>query len=346
MSLRWTGMLAAVLLACSTTAPVQGQTAAPAAVSNQAASATQVAPPVSRLDVDSFVEVIDDITDPRRIWTWVRDHGPNVFLIIALAIALGWTSGFFGRRLVNLFGRRGQDGNSQERENRARTLVGVLENAVNGLIAIGALIMLLEEFGVPIAPLLGGVAVVGLAVAFGAQNLIRDFFAGFMILLENQYAINDVIKVGSTSGTVERITLRLTVLRDVDGTAHYIPNGQITTVSNMTQNWARAVINVKIGYDDDLDRAVTVLKQVGRELRADPAYRALILEEPEVLGVQALEDAWVVLQMTIKTLPQQQWTVRREALRRIKQRFEEAGISFAHQRRAPDKKAAAPPPTE
>jgi small conductance mechanosensitive channel len=335
--------LLAIGLVCFGLAESSSALAAAGVATVPAAAAT---PEPTRLDVDSFVEVIDDITDPRRVWTFVRDHGPNVFLIISLAVALGWMTGFFGRRLLKLFGRRGQNSSAAERENRARTLVGVLENAANALIGVGALIMLLEEFGVPIAPLLGGVAVIGLAVAFGAQNLIRDFFAGFMILLENQYAINDVIKVGGISGTVERITLRLTVLRDVDGTTHYIPNGQINTVSNMTQNWARAVINIKIGYDDDLDRAVAELKRIGREMREDPGYRPLILEEPEVLGIQALEDAWVVLQMTIKTLPQQQWTVRREALRRIKQRFEEAGISFAHQRRAAEKKASSPPSAE
>ena len=188
--------------------------------------------------------------------------------------------------------------------------------------------MILQEAGIPIAPLLGGAAVFGLAVAFGAQNLIRDYFYGFVILLENQYKLNDVVKIGDTSGQVEQITLRMTVLRDLEGNVHFVPNGQITTVTNMTHGWSRALFDIGVAYKENVDHVMAVLNELGDQLRKEPPYSAVILEPATMLGVDALGDSAVVIKFFIKTRPLQQWTVKRELLRRIKNRFDELGIEI------------------
>ncbi len=196
------------------------------------------------------------------------------------------------------------------------------------MIYIGGTLMILDEAEIPIAPLLGGAAVFGLAVAFGAQNLIRDFFYGFMILLENQYKLNDVIKIGDMAGQVERISLRMTALRDLEGNVHFIPNGQINAVTNMTHGWSRALFDVGVAYKEDVDRVMEVLTDLGRQLRRDPNFGPLILEDLTMLGVDALADSAVVIKFYIKTRPLQQWTIKRELLRRIKNRFDDLGIEI------------------
>ena len=189
--------------------------------------------------------------------------------------------------------------------------------------------MILQEAGIPIAPLLGGAAVFGLAVAFGAQNLIRDYFYGFVILLENQYKLNDVVKIGDLSGQVEQITLRMTVLRDLEGRVHFIPNGQITAVTNMTHGWSRALFDIGVAYKEDVDRVMGVLEELGRtSSAATPNFGPMILDDPTMLGVDELADSAVVIKFFIKTRPLQQWNVKRELLRRIKNRFDELGIEI------------------
>ncbi|MGE3776415.1 MAG: mechanosensitive ion channel family protein, partial [Pirellulaceae bacterium] len=179
-----------------------------------------------------------------------------------------------------------------------------------------------------VTAIVGGMAVLGLAIAFGIQNLMRDYFSGFVILMESQYAINDVVKIGNFGGLVERVTLRLTQLRDLDGTVHFIPNGQISTVSNLTHGWSRAVFDIPVAMDEDIDRAGQVLLELGKELRGDPAFRDLILDDPEMLGVEMFTDSAMVLRLLIKTRPLRQWTVKREMLRRIKKRFDAEGIEI------------------
>jgi small conductance mechanosensitive channel len=193
--------------------------------------------------------------------------------------------------------------------------------------------MICEEVGVAVAPLLGGAAVVGLAVAFGAQNLIRDYFYGFVILLENQYKINDVLKIGDVSGQVERITLRMTVLRDLEGSVHFIPNGKIDCVTNMTHGWSRALFEIKVSFNEDTDHVVDMLMDIAKGLRAEPQYGRVILEDPEMLGVDALGDTWATIKFVIKTRPLKQWLVKREMLRRIRKKFSENGIGMPIQQR-------------
>jgi small conductance mechanosensitive channel len=259
---------------------------------------------------------------------WGKEHGLSVLAIIVVIAATLWLAGLLEGRVVRLLARGAGRGSSEERENRARTLVSVLNNALRtAALAIGA-IMVLKEFAIPIEPLLGGVAVIGLAVAFGAQSLIKDYFTGFMVLLEQQYMLGDVIRIGDITGQVESVTLRLTVLRDFEGRVHFVPHGQITTVTNLTHGWSRAVIDVNVAYDEDADRVVQVLIDLTKELRADATFGPMILEDVSMLGVDALGDSAVMIKFGIKTRPMKQWDVKREMLRRIKRRFGELKIEI------------------
>lgn len=274
------------------------------------------------------VERIENPFAPRNLLRWGLVHGPRIFAILLGMFAVLVLARLIEKRVIKLMAHRGERGSVTERENRARTLVGVFHNAVRVVVIPGGVLMILADIGANIIPLMGGAAVAGLAVAFGAQNLIRDYFTGFIILLENQYGLNDVVTIAGTSGQVERVTMRVTVLRDLGGVVHFIPNGHITTVSNMTHGWSRAVFDIGIAYKEDTDRVSEVLKQLGTELRRDPDFQDVILSDPEMLGVDAFGDSAVVIKFFMTTRPLMQWTVKREMLRRIKRRFDELGIEI------------------
>lgn len=259
---------------------------------------------------------------------WLVDHGPKLLGIMLAMWLLRIVVNRASQRLLKLIGLAAGRGNLAERENRANTLSSVFRSTASVLILVGGILMILQELSVPIAPLLGGVAVVGLAVAFGAQNLIRDYFTGLTILLEDQYGVNDVVKIAGIAGSVERITLRVTVLRDLEGVAHFIPLGQVTTVSNMTHGWSRALFEIGIAYKEDADRVMQVLMQLACEARQDELLGPLILDDPQMLGVDQLGDSAVIVKFFIRTRPLQQWTVKRALLGRIKKRFDELGIEI------------------
>jgi moderate conductance mechanosensitive channel len=276
------------------------------------------------------VQSLQNPLAPRNVLRWLIDHGVKLFAILVAMIVLHSLTKQFSRRVVHVIAHAGNRGagTREEREARANTLVGVFQNAVSVTITVGGTLMIFEEAGIPVAPLLGGAAVFGLAVAFGAQNLIRDYFYGFVILLENQYKLNDVVKIGDVSGQVEQITLRMTVLRDLEGNVHFVPNGQVITVTNMTHGWSRALFDIGVAYKEDVDRVMAVLNELGDQLRKEPPYSAVILEPLTMLGVDDLADSAVIIKFYIKTRPLQQWTVKRELLRRIKIKFDELGIEI------------------
>jgi small conductance mechanosensitive channel len=265
---------------------------------------------------------------PTNIIQWFLDHGPKLLTILICTLILSLLVKLSTRQIAQVVARSGSRGTARDRENRAITLVGVFRNTASIALVAGGLLMALDEVGIPIAPLMGGAAVLGLAIAFGAQNLIRDYFSGFMVLLEDQYGINDVVKIGDVSGSVEKITLRMTVLRDLEGSVHFIPHGSITRVTNMTHGWSRAVVEIGVAYKEDPDRVMKVLIDVAKDLRKDPTYGPLILDGPEMLGLDNLSDSAVVFKFFLKTQPLQRWFVRRELLRRIKNTFDELGIEI------------------
>ncbi|MFO0968170.1 MAG: mechanosensitive ion channel [Gemmataceae bacterium] len=274
------------------------------------------------------VKRLENPFNPQNMLRWLVEHGPRMFLVLVGMFALFIIVRSLDKRLVNFMARRGPKGTAEERENRARTLAGVFHNFGMLLVWAGGALMMLEEMGIPVIPLMGGAAILGLAVAFGAQNLIKDYFYGFVILLENQYMVNDVVKIGDVSGSVERITLRMTVLRDIEGVVHFIPHGQVTSVSNQTHGWSQALFEIGVAYKEDVDRVMEVLLSVGRTLRRDPLWEDMITEDPEMLGVDQFSDSAVTIKFVMKTKPLQQWKVKREMMRRIKNTFDELKISM------------------
>ena len=262
----------------------------------------------------------------RNILQWLIEHGPKILAITVGMFLLNRLASFFALRSVRLVSTSSGRGSTIEKENRAKTLVGVFQNASTVGIFIAGVMMVLEEIGANITVLMGGVAVIGLAVAFGAQNLIKDYFYGFVMLLENQYMLNDSVRVGGVSGQVERITLRMTVLRDSNGVVHFIPNGTINSVSNETHGWSRAVCEIAVGYNESLDEVTRVLDAVSQELQKDPVFGRLILDQPTSPAIESLGESAVNLKMSVKTLPNKHGTVKQEWLRRIKNRFSEVGI--------------------
>lgn len=217
---------------------------------------------------------------------------------------------------------------TSERLQRRKTLASVM--TTGGLILILAitLMMVLETVGIPLGPLLATAGVASLAIGFGAQTLVKDVISGFFILLEDQFALGDVVQTAGVDGIVEQVNLRTTILRDIHGTVHVVPNGEIRVLSNKTKGWSRAVLEVGVGYGEDPDRVIAVLEDVAREIHEDPVFGALLLEPPTVPGVEAFGDSAVTIRMMAKTLPLKQWDLARELRRRIKQRFDAEGIEI------------------
>ena len=217
---------------------------------------------------------------------------------------------------------------SAEDGRRVQTLSRVIRYVVTVAVTVVAGILILGEFGISVAPILGAAGVVGIALGFGAQSLVKDYFTGFFLLLENQIRVGDVVEAGGKSGVVEELTLRYLRLRDYSGNVHYVPNGNISVVTNMSLGFAQAVIDAGVAYGEDIDRVVAVMRQVGEELRRDDAFSAKILDALEVAGVDRWADSAVVIRCRFKVMPLEQWNVRREYLRRLKMAFDREGIEI------------------
>jgi moderate conductance mechanosensitive channel len=263
---------------------------------------------------------------PKNVLKWVLEHGPRLFLIVVGMFLLNRVASFFAHRTVHLVTAGTGRGSTVERENRAKTLVGVFQNAATVGIFIGGILMVLEEAGANITVLMGGVAVIGLAVAFGAQNLIKDYFYGFVMLLENQYMLNDSVRIGGVSGQVERITLRMTVLRDSNGIVHFIPNGTINSVSNETHGWSRAVCEISVSRRDDLEMVMDLLRSVSLDLQTNAKVGSLLIDVPTEPAIENLGETNVLIKLSVKTLPNRHGAVKQEWLRNIKNRLDECGL--------------------
>jgi small conductance mechanosensitive channel len=226
---------------------------------------------------------------------------------------------------------------SERRALRATTLGSLLKSIVTAVIGVIVVVMALDILGYPVGPLIASAGIAGVALGFGAQNLVKDFLSGIFMLLEDQYGVGDVIDMGEASGTVEAVGLRVTRLRAIDGTVWYVRNGEVIRVGNSSHGWARAVLDVRIPYDEDTDRARALLLGVARDITADPEWSDSVLEAPEVWGVEDLAADSVILRLVVKTEPLQQWKLARELRERIKQTFDAEGIDIPHA-------APAPPP--
>jgi small-conductance mechanosensitive channel len=212
-------------------------------------------------------------------------------------------------------------------EQRAETLRLIVRSVVKGIVIVVVVVTVISELGFDIGPILASAGIAGLAIGFGAQSLVKDVISGFFILFEDQYGVGDVVKIGDQSGVVERMTLRATVLRNLEGQVHVIPNGNIHTVTVMTKEWARAVVDVTVVMKEDLSNVFQVLNRINIRLAQDLSHE--ILEKPTLLGVERLDDSGVTIRVIVKTPPLKQADVAREWKRRIKDEFDRAGIEFA-----------------
>lgn len=266
-------------------------------------------------------------------WLWLRTHGLRLLLIVAIAYVAARLLRRLTRQLEIWLTKQEEEMKpvrAEERRQRRQTLRRVLDGVILFLILVIAGSMVLLELGVEVGPLLAGAGVIGIAVSLGAQTLVKDVLAGLFILIEDQFAIGDVISVAGVSGSVEQITLRSTTLRDLEGTVHIVPNGEMRIVSNKTKDWARVVLRVGVAYDTDLDAAIEILERVGRELANDPHWQAHLLEAPTVSGVDDLRASDIALAILLKTAPGEQWAVAREARKRIVETFTREGIEMPY----------------
>jgi small-conductance mechanosensitive channel len=218
---------------------------------------------------------------------------------------------------------------SERRRQRAETTGSVMRSIASIIILGTASITVLSYIGLDPTPFLASASIIGIAVAFGAQNLVKDFLTGMFMLLEDQYGVGDVVDVGDAKGTVEAVTLRTTRLRDVNGVVWYVPNGEIKRVGNESQNWARVVLDVPVEYDVDLDKVRTLLAETAATMAADPPWDEVIIEDPTVWGVQALSGEAVVVRVVCKTAPGRQADTARELRERVKKAFDGAGVNVA-----------------
>jgi small conductance mechanosensitive channel len=260
---------------------------------------------------------------------WLKDYGPSLGLLagIGLVLVLGVTAAFpkFVRRAV---ARSREDQTEEELNKRVETLAGVLVAAFQAIVIAVIGFMMLSELGLDIAPMIAGVGVIGIAIGFGAQNLIKDILAGLFILVENQFRKGDVVTIASTSGVVEDISLRRTLLRDLDGIVHSVPNGEISVASNFTKGYSRVNMNISVGYDTDLNHAIAVINRVGKQLAEDPAWAADFLTPPQVLRVDNLGDSGIDIKILADTKPIKQWAIMGELRLRLKKVFDEEGIEI------------------
>lgn len=266
--------------------------------------------------------------DAFRLWMeqvgWIKVQ--KLGLVVLTCILILWAVSLVARAVR----RAVDDGNeavTSEAERRADTLGSVLKNAARVVVAVFFLLMTLQEFGINIGPLVAGAGIAGVALGFGAQSLVKDVIAGFFLLMENQFAVGDIISVdeGKHQGTVERMTLRVTQIRDTEGRAHYIPNGSIIKVVVLSKEFARALVDVEVGYDVDINKVFDVLSEVGAGLEQEWPDR--VLEPMDVKGVEAFGKDGCTIRTLTKTAPGKQWDVQRELRRRIILRFREEGIA-------------------
>jgi small-conductance mechanosensitive channel len=263
-------------------------------------------------------------------WEDVLLGALRLLLILVVFWALMTAAKISLKRLEQHLVRRGRESGDvpSEAEKRAETLVRLLRQAVFIMLWVIAGLVVLREFGVEIGPILASAGVAGVAVGFGAQHLVRDVIAGFFMILENQVRVGDVALVNGTGGLVEQINFRTIVLRDLSGTVHVFPNGTVNTLANLTREWSAYVFDIGVAYKEDVDRVMEIMKRVGAELRKDPKFGPLMVDDIEVFGVDQFADSAVMIKGRLRTRPIKQWDVGREYQRRIKIEFDRQGIEI------------------
>ena len=264
----------------------------------------------------------------KAIGGWLGSNGVRIAIIVALAVAVHQIAKRLIRRVVERGVIRGKRRPREELRKRAETLSSFLNQVVVAVIWVMAAFMILSEIGVNIGPLLAGAGIVGIAIGFGAQSLIRDVLSGLFIIIENQYGKGDVVRIADIAGLVEEVNIRRTIMRDLDGIVHVVPNGEIRVASNFTREYSRVNLNISVGYGEDLDHAIQVINRVGREMAEEEYWGEAILKPPEVLRVDNLGDSGIDIKILGDTKPIRQWEVMGELRKRIKKAFDEEGIEI------------------
>ena len=296
-------------------------------------------------DLCRYVERVTGNAWLAKASNWLIAKPAAILLLVVLGLVIRWLA----HRAIDRLTRRAAEGTvpgvlaragvpqvllehnpalAERREQRATTMGSLLKSITTGVVMAVVLFMVIAQLGYNIAPLLASAGILGVALGFGAQSLVKDFLSGIFMILEDQYGVGDSIDVGTATGTVEAVGLRVTRLRDVNGTVWYVRNGEILAVGNMSQNWARTVLDIPVAFSEDLSRVRELLREVAQAVYEDPQYGDDILEEPEVWGVERWEPDGVVVRVVLKTAPLQQWSVAREMRERIKDRFDAEGIEI------------------
>jgi len=263
-----------------------------------------------------------------KIVPWLLAHGIKIVLIAIGAYILKRVLARIIDKAVRIAVIRDETMTEEAERQREDTLIRIFSGATSILILIMAFLMILKEAGLDIGPMLAGAGIAGLAIGFGGQYLIRDIIAGLFIILENQYRIGDVITINDKSGTVEDISLRKTTIRDISGTVHHIPHGEIKIVSNQSKDFARVNIDIGISYNSNLEKVIQVINRTGEELAKDPSFKDLIINPPKFLRVNEFGDSAIIIKILGDTKPLRQWEVAGELRKRLKIAFDREGIEI------------------
>ena len=262
------------------------------------------------------------------VWPWVLSHGVKIAVILVIAYLAFRFAGIFIERIVRKAIVSNHFLTPEAEKKREDTIIAVFNGLVRALIWVFVILMIISELGVNIGPLLAGAGIFGLAIGFGSQSLVKDFVSGLFIILENQYRVGDIVRIGDIRGEVENINLRITVLRDVDGTVHHIPNGEIKIASNLSKVFARINLKIGIAYDTDLEKLIDVVNQVGREMAEDTEWKNSVNEAPKFVRIDDFADSAIIIKIAGEVKPSKQWGVLGELRKRIKIAFDKEGIEI------------------
>ena len=283
-------------------------------------------------NIDPLVNILNKIG--ANVLSWLLIDGIRILTIIVLSFfCVKFSKNIIPKLLTSIMLGQSSTSDHDEILKRSKTLSGVFVGAVITLIYILAIFMILSELSIPIAPVIGGFGIAGIAVGFGAQHLVRDLISGIFILAENQYRTGDVVTIAGISGLVESINLRRTILRDLDGQVHIIPNGEISVASNKTKYWSRVNLDIGVAYKENVEKVISILNEVGKDLSNDEYFGLMLITPPQVLRLNSLDDSAVTFKILGDCKPMKQWEIMGELRKRIKIRFDEENIEipFPHQ---------------
>ncbi|MDP2585580.1 MAG: mechanosensitive ion channel family protein [Candidatus Levybacteria bacterium] len=259
---------------------------------------------------------------------WVFEHGIKIAGILLTAFFLRKFSHLIIEKTIRKAIKSNRFLSPESERKRENTLIGIFNQAFGIVVLILAGLMSLSELGIDIAPLIAGAGIIGLALGFGGQYLIKDLIAGLFVILENQYRIGDVVCLGDTCGLVENISMRTTILRDLDGTVHYVPNGEIKKASNLSKEYSRVNLNIGISYKTNLEHVISVVNEVGNKLAKDPKWKNFIIKPPQFLRINDFADSAIIIKILGDTQPLKQWDVTGELRKRLKIAFDKKGIEI------------------